>query len=295
MIKYKIRFNTRIIIKIIYFIILIHTISAELYSQQRGKRILDILGQSAYSYLLSANRPSFSIDAYNIGKNKLSVSLSASYSAETFDFPVSLTYGLTNNIEISAGCSPYTQSYNFLGDKISGFGDSYVSLKFSFLESNNFIHAFQTSVKIPTANKDNELGTGKMDYSFAIAQGFNYKKFSYDLSLELNLLTRRDFPSIGKYPKKVQDKIDSIKNAYNYKFEPEIVVSVSPAYNIFNSAYIYSGFSFSRNTRLDFNTSTVFFGVSFIASKKLSISAGSSIGLEQTGQWGVFSSVNLLF
>lgn len=273
---------------ILLVLILLLIFESVTYSQRvRSKRFLDILGRTAYSYLLSANRPGYGADAFTLEKGKTSFSAWISYSSEVIDVPVSFSYGVTDNFEFSAGLAPYTESYNFIGSKIKGVGDSYLGLKYSFIESDYFIHAFQTIIKIPTANASKELGTGKVDLYFALAQGFLSGSFGYDLSFELNLLRRRDFPAGKKYPVIIQKQIDSVKASYDYKIEPEIVISGGPSVDFSNRASVYSGFSFSRNTRLNFNSSSIYGGIGIMLTGKSGFSIGGSYGLGEFGTWGV--------
>lgn len=277
-------------------LLLILLLSSNVFSQRRGgNRLLDILGKTAYSYLLSANRPGYGVDAFTLEKGKTSLSLGISYSDEVIDVPVSLSYGITDDLELSAGSSPFTQSYNFSGSKVSGVGDSYLGVKYSFLESDYFIYGVQGIIKIPTASSSKELGTGKVDLYFGIAQGFVKGNFGYDLSFEVNLLQRRDFPNTSKYPAVIQNQIDSAKSGYDYTFEPEFVISAGPSIDISKNISMYAGYSFSRNTRLNYNSHSVYSGLGFVLSKKTGLSLGGSYGLEEAGTWGVSGGLNFLF
>lgn len=282
--------------KILITLFLFIFVTANSFSQ--GKRInnlLSIYGQTAYSYLLSANRPGYGIDAFTTEKGRTFLFVGLSYSDETIDIPVSVSHGITDNLELSAGISPYTQSYNFLGSKISGVGDSYFGVKYSFLESEHFIHAIQGLVKIPTASSSKELGTGKVDLLFGIAQGFVSGKFGYDLSFEVNLNQRRDFPNTKKYSVIIQRQIDSLKSSYDYKYEPEIVISGGPSYDITKKVSMYAGFSFARNTRLNYNSESVYGGFGFVLSRNTGLSIGGSYGLEEAGTWGISGGMNFSF
>lgn len=253
----------------------------------RGNRLLDILGQTAYSYLLNANRPGYGVDAFTTEKGKTNLSIGISYGDEVIDIPVSVSYGITDNLELSGGLSPFTESYNFQGNKVSGFGDSYLGIKYSFLETDYFIHGLQGIVKLPTASQSKELGTGKADLYFGIAQGYVNGRFGYDLSFELNLLQRRDFPNTKKYPAVIQNQIDSAKNSYNYSIEPEIVISGGPSVDISKNVSFYAGYSFARNTRLNYNSQSIYGGLGIVLSRRMGFSIGSSYGLEEAGTWGI--------
>lgn len=277
-------------------VLLVLILSSNIFSQRRrGNQLLDILGQTAYSYLLNANRPGYGVDAYTSEKGKTYLSVGISYGDEVIDVPFSFSYGVTDNFELSAGISPYTESYNFLSSKISGVGDSYFGMKYSFLESDHFIHGVQSIIKFPTASESKELGTGKIDLYFGLAQGYVNGKFGYDLSFEVNLLQRRDFPNTKKYPAVIQNRIDSVKNSYNYSLEPEIVISGGPSYNFSNKVSIYTGFSFSRNTRLNYNSQSIYGGLGFVLSKWMGLSIGGSYGLEEAGTWGISGGLGYSF
>jgi hypothetical protein len=270
--------------------------SESIYPQgmHNKKKIISLLGYTAKSYLLTANRPGIGINAYMTPKKKISIEFSASFNNEYVETPLSLEYGVTNGLNLLGGISLYTQSYDFSGNRISGLGDSYIGVKFKIQESEYFIHSFQAALKIPTASKTSELGTGKMDLHIGLAQGFSYNRFSYELSTELNLLKRRDFPNVNRILKVLlQSALDSLKNVYNYKYEPEFVVSFSPAYDIGENAVIYTGVSFSRNFRLDFNTSQISTGFGYYFSDKVSASAGASFGLLNEPGWSVSAGIFL--
>lgn len=281
---------------VLLILVLVAVLTGNVFTQGvRINNILSLYGQTAYSYFLSANRPGYGVDAFTNEKGKTFLSAGISYGSETIDIPVSLSYGITDNFELSAGISPYTESYNFFGSKISGVGDSYIGVKYSFLESDYFIHAVQGLIKLPTASSSKELGTGKVDLLFGIAQGYVNGKFGYDLSFELNLLQRRDFPTSKKYPVIIQQQIDSVKSQYDYKYEPEIVISGGPSYDITNKVSMYAGYSFARNTKLNYNYQSVYGGLGFVLSKRAGLSIGSSYGLEDAGTWGISGGLNFTF
>lgn len=276
--------------------ILLLTSQSHSQNQNRWiKRLIDIYGQTAYSYLLSANRPGFGVDAYINEKGKASLSAGVSFNNETFDIPVSLSYALTENIELSAGVSPYTQSYDFAGSKIRGFGDAFVSGKYVLPEAGNFSHALQFLVKLPTASAQKELGTGNYDFHFGAAQSFYYESFGYDLSLELNLLKRKDKPTQKKYIAVIQNLIDSVNSLYDYSYEPEIVISGGPSLSLGQKFSVYSGFSFSRNMRLNYNSSQIYGGFGVSVSKVLSLGAGASYGFGEASYWLISSSFYFIF
>ena len=200
-----------------------------------------------------------------------------------------MNYGVSKNLELSAGLSPYTQSYSFTGEKISGFGDSYAGLKYKFHESEHFMHAFQIIVKIPTASSKSQLGTGRFDLNLGAAQSFFAGRFGFDLGLELNFLHRRDIPSSIRFPIFTPAVIDSINAVYDYKYEPEFILSAGPSYSLSERLDTYIGYSFSRNLRLKYNASVFYGGLGYSLSQKAGIGIGASSDLLEGGYW-IFSS-----
>ncbi len=219
---------------------------------------------------------------YLTEKKKIALGIGFSFNNDVFDVSLSLNYGLSKRIELNADFSAYTQTYSFDGNKISGVGDGIAAIKFKLHESKYFTHAFQTGMKLPIANKSKELGTGKVDFHFGAAQGFYFNNFNYELSVEMNLLRRRDII--------INRRVDSgllqeLLKQYDYKYEPELVISISPGYDLSEKISFYTGFSFSRNTRLNYNTSVLFGGFGIGVSKKLGLSIGGSSGVGETGSW----------
>lgn len=259
---------------------------------QRGpnpKNLLDELGRNANSYFLSANRPTYGIDTYIADKKTLEVSLDASFSSGTSELPLTLSYGLSKRVQLFAGIDVYNQTFRFDGKKASGVGDANIGVTYKFQSSSKFTHVFQTLVKIPTASATQQVGTGHPDYHFGIAEGFTSGKFGYDLSLELGMLHRRDLPAILN-PNGVftQGILDSIKTYYDYNFEPEITAAFSPMVYFSDSFLGYTGLTFSRNTKLDYNSGTFYFGLGYAPSDLVYLSLSISKPLEKnsTAQFG---------
>ena len=280
----------------LYFVLLLLIGSCSVYSQKhpRFQNLLNEFGIGTYSYLLTANRPVYSVETDMVDKSKLELNTGFDAGSGTFDAPVSINYGAGKNTELFAGIDLFSQSYDFTQKKISGVGDANVGLKYRFQHSNKFSHVFQVLVKLPTASKDSELGTGKTDFHFGLAQAYTSNVFCYDLSLELNMLHRRDFPDARKYPPAIQQKIDSLKSHYDYQYEPEVVLSIGPSFNISKNVLLYSGFSFDRNTKLDYNSELVYGGFAWSISDRFAISIGGSYGLQQSGTWNVSTGMNIL-
>lgn len=262
-------------------------LSGESYSQRKNtKALIEAFGQNAQIYFLSASRPSYGVSSYTIGKGNVEFSTGISIADGFYEIPLDVTYGITKNFDIFGGINAFTHSYDFEENTVNGIGDSRLGLRYKFQESSNFSHAFQTIVKIPTASSENEIGTGKVDLHFGLGHSYYATYFGYDASVELNLLHRRDMPGTNsRLPKKIRDAIDSIKQVYDYTFEPEIGLSFAPAIYPANNVYVYTGIAFTRNTKLDYNATNIFAGTGFSPSRLLSLGAAGSYGLEEGGSW----------
>lgn len=269
---------------------------AVVYSQHGIKQILDIFGTTARSYLLSATRPSCSVSPYASGKHNSSLDVSISFGQGIFELPVSYTYGISNKLDVFAELTPVSQTFNFSGAKVTGFGDIVAGVRYQFQNSDFFAHAFQTAVKIPTANEKNELGTGLIDLHFGIAQGFNYKKFGYELSAELNFLRRRNFPQLKfNTPQIIQQVIDNIKSTYDYKFEPEFVFSGGPSYDISERVSAFAGASFSRNFKLDYNTLLLYSGIGVLFSETVGWNVSASFEVRPYHSSSFSTGISIIF
>lgn len=267
---------------------IINLFTADIYSQTYIKQLLDELGYTARSYLLTANRPGYGVSTYITSKNKVGFGIYVSYSDGQVSVPVSLSYGVSKNMELFTGIDVFTQSYNFAGSKVSGIGDSHIGVKYRFQQSDLFEHAFQFVLKLPTARYSNELGTGYVDFHFGLAQDIMYNNFGNDFSIQFSLLHRKRFnEALKQMPKLIQEAIDSIKNVYDYKYEPEISISLSPSYSFNENVYIYTGIDFTRNTKLQYNSSDVFFGLGYSFSDKFGISIGGSVSIINVTGWTI--------
>jgi hypothetical protein len=243
--------------------------------------LLELYGTTAHSYLLSATRPSVSVSPYTSGKHSSSIDISLSYGEEIFDIPVSYTYGISDKLDVFAELTPLAQTYNFRGGKVTGFGDIIAGLRYQFQNSNYFAHAIQGAFKIPTANEKNELGTGLVDLYFGIAQGFSYKKFGYEVSAEMNFLKRRNLPQTKfNNVQIIKQVIDSINAVYDFKYEPELVISGGPSYDFSERFSVFTGAAFSRNIKLDYNTLSLYSGIGMLISESAGWNVSASFEVE---------------
>ncbi|QDV05414.1 hypothetical protein Poly30_09110 [Planctomycetes bacterium Poly30] len=96
----------------------------------------------------------------------------------SFDSPLTLKYGVTNQTEISAGVAPYRRVDLGATDE-NGPGDVVFALRHRFREAteDRASLAVQALVKIPTAD-DPVLGTGEVDAALAGIAAQSYDRFS---------------------------------------------------------------------------------------------------------------------
>jgi hypothetical protein len=279
---------------LLFVLSLLFITNASSQTRPNIKTLVDALGRNARVYFLSANRPSYGVSAFTVGKDNIELYTGVSFGDGFAEVPVQISYGITKNIELFGTITPFLQTYDFEGNQISGFGDAGIGAKFKIHESEHFSHAIETVVKIPTASSTKELGTGRVDFHFGLGHAYSADVWGYDAGIELNLLHRRDLPGIGPdVPLVLRNAIDSIKKVYDYKYEPEIGFSLGPVVYPSARIYIYSGFAFSRNTKLDYSSSSIFAGTGYLMSNVFSLSAGASYGLSEGGSW--MGSVGLTF
>ncbi len=229
-----------------------------------------------------------------VDKGKIELNTDITFGGDIAAIPVSFNYGLGKNFGIFAGIDLFNQSYNYLSKKIGGVGDANIGLKFRFQHSEKFNHVFQALVKIPTASKETDLGTGKADFHFGLAESYLYKTFGYDISFEFSMLGRRDFPAAGRYPPAIQLAVERQENLFNYSYEPALVFSLGPSIDVSKNVILYIGYSFTRNMRLNYNTSLIYGGAGITFSKRVAFSIGGSYGLQQAGSWNISAGFNFV-
>ena len=283
--------------KRIFAAVFIFVCTQTAFSQFRPyiNEIIKQISTNANVFFLAANRPTYGVSSYITSKGDISIGTGIYFNRDIYEVPIDLSYGLSKRTELSAGVTAFMQSYNFLGEKVRGIGDSYIGIKYRFHESYYFDHVFQAIIKIPTASRTSELGTGKVDFFFGFAEGFTVSNFSYDIGFECNLLRRRDFPSLNmEMPMILREQLIILKQKYDYRYEPEIALTVSPAYSFSDYFFLYTGYSFTRNTRLNFNTSSLLAGIGVSTGKTLSFSIGSTYGIGENSGWNAGLGVNFL-
>lgn len=125
----------------------------------------------SYSY---AAHPLITDDTGTQGKGKFQLELNSEYGVEkengvtekTFEFAPTLSYGLTDTIDIVVGV-PYQRIKVEDGGtaKESGLSDMSIEAKWRFFEKEGLSFAIKPGISIPTGDENKGLGTGKVGYS----------------------------------------------------------------------------------------------------------------------------------
>ena len=124
-----------------------------------------------------AGRPLAIDDADPVDVGQFELEAGAAYSDDCdckhWDFPFGLTYGLVPGVEVGAGFGGQFEERNEILDdgrtedsSESGIGDLVIAAKWQFIKECPLgaRHAISPSVKFPTADEDNGLGSGETDY-----------------------------------------------------------------------------------------------------------------------------------
>jgi hypothetical protein len=114
-----------------------------------------------------AARPLFIDDADPVDRGIFEFEAGAIYEgdpgSEHWDFPFGLTYGLVQDVEIGFAFGGRIAETTH---RESGIGDLHIGAKWRFFESGPMgaRHALVPSVKLPTADEEEGLGSGETDY-----------------------------------------------------------------------------------------------------------------------------------
>jgi hypothetical protein len=284
-------------IKYLTLVFIIFLLQTDCFSQGIGiKGFRSKLGNTAYDYLLSATRPYYIINASTLGKKAALLDVSFTYSKDIKEIPVSFTYGVSDKVDLFINLFPFTQTYNFAGKVVSGFGDIITGVRYQFQESKHFTHAVQTAVKIPTASKTKQMGTGYVDFHIGLGEDYINKKFNYSLGIELDILRRRDFPSANvNVPNIIKNVTDSLKSVYNYKYEPEIILYGGPGYDFSDYVSAYGGIAYSNNFKLKSDGFYLYLGTGIYLSDYISLGLGLDSGLKNENGWSLYTGLSIMF
>ena len=264
-------------------LILISTLSA-VFAQpgvrtRRGIRLLS--DNAAEEYLLNAQRPEYEISANSLTPEELSAGISYTGNSDFSTLNLDGSYTLNKNLLLGAGLDLFNSQYNLRDVKKSGIGDGYVSLSYTYQKTEDLIYSGGIMAKIPIATKKNDLGTGKPDIHFGLANYFNTGSISFQSSVTLGLLSKQDFPNAADSTAtpQIQRAIDSLKSAYDYNIEPAITFNFSPEIDLNENVALYCGLSFTRNMRLNYNSSVAYFGLNVTPANAISFTAGYTAGI----------------
>ena len=143
----------------------------------RGRKVAVLAMVMMAAGAVFAARPLTIDDADPVDTGRFEVEAGAAYSGDSdcdhWDFPVGLAYGVLPGLAVGAGFGGQFEERNEVlesGAKKhhteSGVGDLVISAKWQFLEECPLgaRHALVPSVKFPTADEDEELGSGETDY-----------------------------------------------------------------------------------------------------------------------------------
>ena len=124
-----------------------------------------------------AGRPLIIDDAYPIEAGQIQIEAGFLYwhafEHDHYEAPLSLTCGLIQNVEIGAGVGGLIENYMEEGGDTrtrSGIGDTIMTGKWEVMEESSLLPAvaLAPAMKLPTADKDRDLGSGEIDYDATV-------------------------------------------------------------------------------------------------------------------------------
>lgn len=145
-------------------------------------------GAAAYATL-----PLVTDEADTQDPGTLQVEAGASYetdsSCDHYDIPVTLTYGVMPRVDVAVGLGEQYESRKNGGgetERVHGVDDLNVAMKGMFLEESTYLprQTISPSVKLPTADDGDGLGSGKTDYDLTWKAS---KSLGRDIGLHVNV------------------------------------------------------------------------------------------------------------
>lgn len=112
---------------------------------------------------------------------------------DSVDSPLTLKWGMAENVELFLGWSPY-QTEERPGHDASGIGDTLVGLRYRFLEEEGSVPstALQLTTKIPTGDENEGLSTGENDFLAAVILSKQVGQVSTTFFYQLGILGEPD-------------------------------------------------------------------------------------------------------
>jgi hypothetical protein len=168
-----------------------------------------------FASLAFAARPLTTDDAYTVEKGKFQLEAGFDFARhgnhDKEYFPsLTLTYGLLERMDIGIG-SGYLFINPAEGDKVNGFSDTPLKIKYRFLDQKDWIPSFAVSSTpiIPTANRSKGLGLGKVDFNLNTL-------FTWNLSKRWQLYTNLGYTFTGE---------NHVNDEFNYSIAGQFVLS----------------------------------------------------------------------
>jgi len=252
--------------------------TAECFSQNITRiRTFDSEYDAAFNYLLEANRPYPDLSSDMYGKGQSAIDVYGSFNQDYTEVSISGTYGLSERVNVTGTVALLTTNYNVLDRRVSGVGDFLLSSRLLLGSGDYFSHYIQAGIKIPAAKTADKLGTGKFDYHFGFVENYANKSISCDFLASFDMLGRPDWPEnqIAVY----QNAIDSVKANYDFTYQPNYTIGVYPSYYVNNNFSLTTGIDFSRDMRLNYNSSTYYLGFNYGLSNVSTLGVGSNFNI----------------
>lgn len=214
-----------------------------------------------------AAHPLITDDTGTQGTGKFQLELNSEYGVDkedgvttkTFAFAPTLSYGLTDDIDIVIGV-PYQhiKVEDTLTTKESGMSDSSIEIKWRFFDKDGLSLALKPGVSIPTGDENKGLGSGKVGYSAYLILTKELKP----LNLHINFGYVRN-----------ENEFDERKNIYH--------ASIAGEYEATEKLKIVANIGSETNPDKTDNTSPSFVlaGVIYSVTENISIDAGYKFGL----------------
>ncbi len=172
-----------------------------------------------------------------------------------------LTYGLFERMDIGVG-SAYLFVDPAEGNKVNGFSDTPLKVKYRFLDQKDWIPSFAVSgtLKIPTASRSKGLGSGKVDFNIN-------NIFQWNLSKRWQLYANLGYTFIGEH---------QVNNEFNYSIAGQFILSDKWAL----VGEVFGLNNFNGNKRDDPISGLV--GIQYILlTNKLVLDAGMQMGMNK--------------
>lgn len=143
---------------------------------------------------VTPQRPTLSSDTNTTAQGTFELEAGALLDPNDFiDTPTTLKYGAGPATEFFVGISPYQELRSRGGDAES-IGDLFLGLRHRFLDETDAdpSAALQATVKLPTANDSDGIGSGQIDASFAAIASKGFEELSLTAYYSLDVIGSGD-------------------------------------------------------------------------------------------------------